>query len=112
MHGHVRSLIAMLAGRSMPVGFTNLITPSGRTREPHHRDDRGAGHEPRPTASKHVVETVSEFLVPVANQETERFWALGQSPCQLPGLLYHPRRARSGRAARDVHRRLSRSARG
>ena len=33
------------------VGFTNLITPPGRTREPHHRDDRDAGHEPRPTPS-------------------------------------------------------------
>src|SRR5438876_4032430 len=31
------------------VGFTNLITRPGRTRGPHHRDDRGAGHEPRPS---------------------------------------------------------------
>ena len=33
------------------VGFTNPITPPGRTREPHRRDDRDAGHEPRPTPS-------------------------------------------------------------
>jgi hypothetical protein len=32
-------------------GFTNLITPPRRTHEPHHRDDRGAGHEPRPTST-------------------------------------------------------------
>ena len=36
---------------SMPVGFRNLITPPGRIREPHHRDDRDAGREPRPTPS-------------------------------------------------------------
>jgi Cu/Ag efflux pump CusA len=32
-----------------PVGFTNLITPPGRTHESPHRDDRDAGYEPRPT---------------------------------------------------------------
>ena len=34
-----------------PVRCRNLVTPPGRTREPHHRDDRDAGHEPRPTPS-------------------------------------------------------------
>jgi hypothetical protein len=33
------------------VGFNNLITLPGCTREPHHRDDRDAGHEPCPTPS-------------------------------------------------------------
>ena len=31
------------------VGFNNLITPPGRTREPRHRDGRDDGHEPRAT---------------------------------------------------------------
>jgi hypothetical protein len=53
--------------------------------------------------SKHVVTTVGEFLVPIANQEAERFWAFGHRPCQLPGLLCYPRRARIRRTARDVH---------
>ena len=56
-----------------------------------------------PTASEHVVKTVGEFLVPVANQEAERLWAFGQPPCQLTGLLCYPRRNRIRRAARDVH---------
>jgi hypothetical protein len=33
------------------VGFNNLITPPGRTREPHRRDDHDAGHECRHTPS-------------------------------------------------------------
>src|SRR5436309_1443975 len=56
-----------------------------------------------PMASKHRVKTVSEFLVPVADQEAERLWAFCQSPRQLPGLLCHPRRGRIRRAAHDVH---------
>jgi len=41
------------------VGFTNLITRPGRTREPHHRDDHGAGHGPRPTPSPALWADVS-----------------------------------------------------
>ncbi len=57
----------------------------------------------QPTASKHLVKTVGEFLVPVPDQEAERLGVFCQRPRQLPGLLYHPRRARIRRAARDVH---------
>src|SRR5258708_3652890 len=46
--GAVRTSAAGRKGAA-PVAFTNLITPPGRTREPHHRDDRDAGREPRPT---------------------------------------------------------------
>jgi hypothetical protein len=106
-----------------------LVTPPGRTREQGSPIDCDAGHEPRPTpatprpldvsggrrgpaldvagdrcsASKHVVKTVGEFLVRVANQEAERFSAFCQSPRQLPGRLGDPRRGRIRRAARDVH---------
>ena len=39
-----------------------------------------------PTASKHLVKAVGEFLVPVADQKPERLWAFCQRPRQLPGL--------------------------
>src|SRR5207237_1376393 len=54
-------------------------------------------------AAKHLVKAVTEFLVPVANQQAERLWAFCQSPRQLTGLLCHPRRARIRRATGDVH---------
>src|SRR2546425_12988568 len=44
--GAVRTSAAGRKGAA-PVAFTNLITPPGRTREPHHRDDRDAGREPQ-----------------------------------------------------------------
>jgi hypothetical protein len=57
----------------------------------------------KPTASKHLVKTGGELLVPVADQEAEGLGVFCQRPRQLPGLLCHPRRARIRRAARDVH---------
>src|SRR5262245_39826642 len=48
--------------------------------------------------SEHVVKTRGEFLIPIANQESDGFRALRQGPRQLPGLLNDPRLARIGRA--------------
>jgi hypothetical protein len=49
------------------------------------------------------VKTLGELLIPIANQEAERFLALRQGPGQLPGLLCHPRPARIGCASREMH---------
>ena len=49
------------------------------------------------------VKTLGELLIPIANQEAERFLALRQRPRQLPGLLRHPWPARSGCAPREMH---------
>jgi hypothetical protein len=46
----------------------------------------------------------SETLIPIANQEAERFLALRQRPRQLPGLLRHPRPARVGAPAQCTRR--------
>src|SRR5262245_46480768 len=54
-------------------------------------------------ASKHLVKTARELLIPIPNQETERCRALGDAPGQVAGLLRHPWRARMGRAGRDMH---------
>ncbi len=35
-------------------------------------------------ASQHLVKTLGEFLVSVANQEAERLWAFCQRPRQVP----------------------------
>ena len=43
----------------LPVRCRNFVTPPRRTREPHHRDDRDAGHEPRPTPSPAATVGVS-----------------------------------------------------
>ena len=56
-----------------------------------------------PIAWKHLVKTLGELLIPIANQEAERFRALRQRPRQLPGLLRHPRPARIGRAPGEMH---------
>ena len=53
-------------------------------------------------ASKHLVKTVGELLVPVANQEAELLGAFSQHPSQLPGLLCDPWRGRIRRAAREM----------
>ena len=42
-------------------------------------------------------------MIPITNQEAERFLALRQRPRQLPGLLCHPRPARIGCAPREMH---------
>jgi hypothetical protein len=44
---------------ALPVRCRNFVTPPGRTREPHHRDGRDAGHEPRPTPSPAATVGVS-----------------------------------------------------
>ena len=56
-----------------------------------------------PLALKDPVKTLGELLIPIANQEAERVLARRQRPGQLPGLLRHPRPARSGRAPREMH---------
>ena len=43
-----------------------------------------------PIALENAVKTLGELLIPIANQEAERFLALRQRPRQLPGLLRHP----------------------
>jgi hypothetical protein len=53
----------------------------------------------RNTSSK----PVGELLVPIADHAAERFWAVGQAPGQLSGLLCHPLCGRSRRAASDMH---------
>ena len=54
-------------------------------------------------ASKHLVKSVREFLVPITNQETDAFGALRQRPRQLSGVLRHPRRVRRRRASGQMH---------
>lgn len=56
-----------------------------------------------PIALENAVKTLDELLIPIANQEAERFLALRQRPGQLPSLLRHPRPARVGRAPREMH---------
>jgi len=56
-----------------------------------------------PIAAEHVVETVSEFLIPVPNQEPERFRALRQCPCQVAGLLRHPQVVWIRSAPGEIH---------
>jgi hypothetical protein len=55
-------------------------------------------------AAEHVIETIRELLIPIANQKPHRFRALGQGPRQLPSLLNDPCRARIRRATGDMHR--------
>src|SRR5262249_43924536 len=69
-------------------------SPAGAKRRP---NDLALG------AAKHVVETVGEPLVPIADQVADRFWAVGQAPGQLSGLLCHPLCGRGRRAASDMH---------
>jgi len=54
-----------------------------------------------PIAAEHVVETVSEFLIPVPNQEPDRFRGFRQRPCQMAGLLRHPQANRLDREEID-----------
>src|SRR5262245_25735441 len=51
-----------------------------------------------------VVKTFGEFLIPIANQESERFRALREGPRYLPSLLNDPWRVRSSEsvAGRDI----------
>ena len=56
-----------------------------------------------PLASKHLVKSVGELLVPIANQETDLFCAIREGPRQLPSLLRHPRRVGSWCASGQMH---------
>ena len=56
-----------------------------------------------PVASEHVIKTLGEFLIPIANQKPYRLRALRQRPRQLASLLDDPWRARIGRATRQMH---------
>ena len=56
-----------------------------------------------PVASKHVIKTVGEFLIPITNQKPHRFRALDQGPRQLPSLLDDPWRGRTRRATGEMH---------
>jgi hypothetical protein len=73
--GAPESHIAEIAMRSCVLTEScrvpNLITPSGRTREPHLRDDRDAGHEPRPAPSP---------ARPVGSTTAQRFIRPGHRP--------------------------------
>ena len=67
------------------------------------RDAKRCADDLDPVASKHLVKSVGEFLVPIANQETDVFGAIPQGPRHLPGVLRHPRRARIRRASGQMH---------
>ena len=67
------------------------------------RRAKGRANDLYPLALKDPVKTLEELLIPIANQEAERVLARRQRPGQLPGLLRHPRPARSGRAPREMH---------
>ena len=56
-----------------------------------------------PIALEDPVKTLGELLIPIANQEAERFLALRQRPRQLPGLLRHPGPAWIGCAPGEMH---------
>src|SRR5947208_3644135 len=58
-----------------PNGAHEPLRDTVRLRRP-----KRCANDLEPTASQHVVKAGSVFLVPVANQEAERFWAFGQSP--------------------------------
>src|SRR5690349_20421034 len=47
-----------------------------------------------PIASEHVVKTIGELLISIANQKPHRLRALRQGPRQLPSLLDDPWRSR------------------
>ena len=59
------------------------------------RDAKRCANDLDPVASKHVVKSVGEFLVPIAYQETDVFGAIPQGPRQLPGVTYLPNRSRA-----------------
>jgi hypothetical protein len=50
-----------------------------------------------------VVERARELLVPIANQESNRFGPVRQGPRQLPRLLDDPRASRMCGAAADMY---------
>ena len=56
-----------------------------------------------PVTAEHVVKTVGEFVVPIANQKSDRFRALRQGPRQLPSLLDDPWRVRIRCATGHTH---------
>ena len=56
-----------------------------------------------PIALKDSVKTLGELLIPIANQEAERFLALRQRPRKLPGLLRHPGPAWIACAPGEMH---------
>src|SRR5262249_31337039 len=48
---------------------------------------------------KHLVETLSELLIPISDQKLNGFRTIREGPRQLPGLLRDPGRRRRRRAA-------------
>jgi hypothetical protein len=58
------------------------------------RRAKGRTNDLDPVTSKDRVKTVRELLVPIANQEANRFRPLRQPPRQLPSLLSDPWPAR------------------
>src|SRR6267378_8491715 len=67
------------------------------------RGTKRRANDLNPIASEHPIETVGEFLVPVANQEPEGFRPVSQGPRQLARLLRDPQPTRIGGAPRKVH---------
>src|SRR5437667_10455858 len=54
------------------------------------RDTKRRANDLYPLALEDSIKTLRELLIPIANQETERFRLHRQGPRQLPGLLRHP----------------------
>jgi hypothetical protein len=57
----------------------------------------------QPVTLEHSIDTVGEFLIPVANQESEGFRPVSQGPRQLARLLRDARPAWMGRAPSQMH---------
>jgi hypothetical protein len=82
------------------VGFTNLIAPPACIREPHHRDDRDAGHEPGPTPSPAPLAVVSGGAACGPAELSPR----PSSPGEFhPEALTEPCLTVSGHTARAIH---------
>ena len=67
------------------------------------RGPKRRANDLHPIALENPVKTLGKLLIPIANQEAERFLALRQRPRQLAGLLCHPRPAGIGRASGEMH---------